>query len=131
MQLEGMAPYFEVYDMRRSVEFYRDVLGFALKSKSSAGEEFDWALLERDGIELMLNTMYDRDRRPAEEDAERKRMHRDVILFFGCEDLDGAYAEMRAKGVEVKPPVVQPYGMRQVYLKDPDGYGICLQWPAA
>jgi hypothetical protein len=29
----------------------------------------------------------------------------------------------------VKPPVVTGYGMKQLYLKDPDGYEICLQQP--
>jgi len=25
---------------------------------------------------------------------------------------------------------VAPYGMKQMYLADPDGYGICFQWTA-
>ena len=33
-------------------------------------------------------------------------------------------------GVRVEPPRVAPYGMRQLYFSDPDGYGICFQWPA-
>jgi glyoxylase I family protein len=31
----------------------------------------------------------------------------------------------------VKPPKVAPYGMKQLYVKDPDGYVLCFQWPAA
>jgi hypothetical protein len=35
-----------------------------------------------------------------------------------------------AHGVDAKFPTVAPYGMKQLYLKDPDGYVICFQWPA-
>jgi hypothetical protein len=29
----------------------------------------------------------------------------------------------------VQPPKVAWYGMKQLYLRDPDGYLICFQWP--
>ena len=28
------------------------------------------------------------------------------------------------------PPKVAWYGMKQLYLTDPDGYGLCFQWKA-
>jgi uncharacterized glyoxalase superfamily protein PhnB len=56
--------------------------------------------------------------------------HNDTALFFGCEDLDGAYRHLRAHGLSVKEPAVAPYGMKQLYVTDPDGYGLCFQWPA-
>ena len=31
----------------------------------------------------------------------------------------------------VEPAVVRDYGMKQLGLKDPDGYGLCFQWRAA
>jgi len=49
---------------------------------------------------------------------------------MGCPDVDGAYEYLRAKGVEVSKPKVAWYGMKQMSLKDPDGYGICFQWKA-
>jgi glyoxylase I family protein len=55
--------------------------------------------------------------------------HSDTTLYFGCEDVDAAYAELRVRGVAAKEPIVSDYGMKQVYLKDPDGYEICLQRP--
>jgi uncharacterized glyoxalase superfamily protein PhnB len=45
--------------------------------------------------------------------------------------VDSAYAELLARGVEIqRPPKVAPYGMKQVYLQDPDGFGLCFQWKA-
>lgn len=39
-------------------------------------------------------------------------------------------AQLRAHGVDVKPPTVAPYGMKQLYVRDPDGYTLCFQWRA-
>jgi catechol 2,3-dioxygenase-like lactoylglutathione lyase family enzyme len=78
----------------------------------------------------MLNTAYESDsERPAEPEKARVAAHWDTGLFFGCPDVDAAYAELRKKGVDVKEPKVAPYGMKQIYFRDPDGYGICFQWP--
>ena len=79
----------------------------------------------------MLNTAYEKEHRPAAPDPARIAAHEDTALYFGCRDVDGAYEHLRAKGVEVKPPKVAPYGMKQLYLRDPDGYVICFQWSAA
>jgi hypothetical protein len=57
--------------------------------------------------------------------------HDDTALFFRCRDLEGAYAHLRAKGLDVQKPKVAPYGMKQLWLEDPDGYTLCFQWPAA
>jgi uncharacterized glyoxalase superfamily protein PhnB len=51
-------------------------------------------------------------------------------LYFSCPDVDGAYEQFQAKGVIVEKPKVAPYGMKQVYLRDPDGYSLCFQWQA-
>jgi len=57
IEIRGMAPLLQVFDMPASIVFYRDVLGFQVKSTSSPGKErFDWALLALNGVELMLNT---------------------------------------------------------------------------
>ena len=78
----------------------------------------------------MLNTAYERDKRPAAPDPKRSAAHGDTGLFFGCKDLEGAYRHLRAHGVDANEPKVAPYGMKQLSFKRPDGYGICFQWPA-
>ena len=35
-----------------------------------------------------------------------------------------------SKGIALDAPQVAHYGMKQLYLKDPDGYTICFQWKA-
>ncbi len=130
----GSCPLLQVFDMPASVEFYCDTLGFKVVSHSPAGPgggaDYGWVLLQRKGVELMLNTAYDRGERPSSPDPARVAAHDDVTIYFGCEDLDSAYAHLRSKGLNPGQPKVAPYGMRQMYLKDPDGYGLCFQWPA-
>ena len=132
VEIRGMCPLLQVFDMRASIAFYCDVLGFEVSSHSDPREEvlFHWALLKRDGIELMLNTAYDEGQRPDVPDARRVAAHDDTGLFISCPDVDAAYAYLREKGVAKTPPKVAPYGMKQLYIRDPDGYGLCFQWPA-
>lgn len=130
IDIRGLAPLLEVFDMPTSVHFYRDVLGFDLVATSQAGDRFDWALLRLNGVELMLNTAYEDNERPPAPDPARVAGHADTGLFFGCADLDGAYRHLRAHRLNVKEPGIRDYGMRQLYVTDPDGYTLCFQWPA-
>lgn len=129
IQIQAMAPLLQVFDLPASIAFYRGVLGFEVAQSDGPGEPRDWALLRRNGVELMLNTAYESHARPSAPDPARTAAHRDTCLYLGCPDVDAAYAHLRAVGVRAQEPVVQAYGMKQLYLADPDGYGVCLQWP--
>ena len=131
IEIRGMAPLVQVFDMPTSVAFYRDVLGFEVVSTSPVRDgHFDWALLRLNGVEFMLNTAYERDARPSAPNPVRIAAHDDTCFYFGCQDVDGAYAHLRALGVKAKGPRIAPYGMKQLYVSDPDGYNLCFQWPA-
>jgi catechol 2,3-dioxygenase-like lactoylglutathione lyase family enzyme len=130
IDIRGLVPLVQVFDMPTSLRFYRDVLGFEVANTSGPGDDCGWALLKRGGAELMLNTAYDSDERPASPEPARVASHSDTALYFGCPDVDGAYVHLRDKGLDVKAPAVAYYGMKQLYVKDPDGYELCFQWPA-
>lgn len=130
IDVRGLAPLLQVFDMPTSIRFYRDVLGFEVVMTSQPGDDFGWALLRLNGVELMLNTAYDEGERPDMPDPARVAAHSDTAIYFGCPDVDGAYRHLRERGLDIPEPHVAPYGMRQLYLKDPDGYELCFQWPA-
>lgn len=127
--VRGLCPLIQVFDMPASLRFYRDVLGFAEVSKSGQGDDVGWVWLRHGEACLMLNTAYDVGERPDSADPARVAAHSDTILYLGCEDLDAAYAYLVAHGVVAEPPKAAPYGMKQLYCSDPDGYGVCFQWP--
>ncbi len=133
LEIRCVTTLLQVYDMPASVRFYRDVLGFEMVSHSphrgGDPDRFHWCWLRLGGAELMLNTAYESDEeRPVPADEMRMAAHGDTGLFFGCPDVDGTYEELRAKGVDVSEPRVAPYGMKQMSLRDPDGYALCFQW---
>jgi glyoxylase I family protein len=130
MDIHGVAPLVQVFDMPTALHFYRDILGFTVFGRSGPSDNCDWVGLKLNGAEVMLNTAYEADQRPPAPDPARIAAHDDTCLFFGCEDLDGAYQYLRAQGLNVKEPKIAHYGLKQLWVKDPDGYGICLQWPA-
>jgi len=78
----------------------------------------------------MLNTAYEDEARPPAPDSARNAAHDDTAIYFGCPDVDAAYAYLRSRGMNVNEPKVAPYGMKQMYVHDPDGYSLCFQWPA-
>lgn len=134
VDVRGICPLLQVYDMPTSVRFYRDALGFEVLATSpnlGDGDRFHWCLLRLSGSELMLNTAYEcDDERPVPPDPVRAAAHQDTCIYFGAPDVDAVYEELRTKGLRVRPPNVAPYGMKQLHLRDPDGYGLCFQWPA-
>jgi glyoxylase I family protein len=57
IEIRGMAPRLQVFDMPTSIAFYRDVPGFEVLAASKPGAEHrGWALLRRNGTELMPST---------------------------------------------------------------------------
>ena len=132
LTVQGGCPLLQVWDMPTAIAFYRDILGFeVLETNDPApGDDVDWCWLRAGTVELMLNTQYERDERPAGQDPARRAIHADTCLFRGCQDLDAARTHLLAHGIEAPPPVTRDYGMRQLGFQDPDGYGICLQWKA-
>jgi hypothetical protein len=114
MDIHGVAPLLQVFDLPTTVW-----------SSSEPGDHCDWYGLRLNGAEVMLNAAYEADRRPPAPDPKRIATHEDTSLLFGCKDLDGAYQHLRARAVELQAPKLAPYGMRQLWFKAPDGYGLC------
>jgi len=118
--------------MPTSLGFYCDALGFeVVATDKKPAPESDWVLLRLNGLELMLNTAYEKPRRPAAPASGRISAHKDTTIYFACPDVDGAYRHLLARGLKLKEPKVAPYGMKQLYVTDPDGYLLCFQWKAS
>ncbi|MFZ0395674.1 MAG: VOC family protein [Terracidiphilus sp.] len=138
INVNGVAPLVQVFDMKKSIHFYRDQLGFTLTGKSASfsddPDDVGWCMLELGPACVMLNTAYDPDEvhaaPDAAPDAARWSGHQDTCLYFGCPDVNAAYQHLLAQGLTPNPPKVAWYGMKQLYLTDPDSFGICFQGQA-
>ena len=49
LDIRGLVPLLQVFDMPTSIHFYRDILGFEVVNTSGPGEHFGWALLRLNG----------------------------------------------------------------------------------
>ncbi len=116
-------PLLSVRDISRSVRFYCEQLGFKLAGDDgkSAGQ-MRWCRVERGGSSIMLQQF-------RQEADEGTAWGRGVEFYFICDDVDAMYAELSARGVELEAPSVAYYGMKQIFVPEPDGYGICFESP--
>lgn len=133
LDVRGLTPLFFVYDMPTSLRFYCDLLSFEVVRNSPPVEEvtFHWCLLRLGGAELMLNTEYEfNSERPAQRPPAFTQAHSKVCLYIDCPDVDAAYEQLKDKVPTIRKPTIAYYGMKQLNLTDPDGYGLCFQWPA-
>ncbi len=100
-----------VSDLDRAVAFYRDVLGFELQFSDAS---FNYARFDVAGMRFGVASGGDAPRDPK------------VEVFTGIsisvDDVDAAYAEMKAKGVRfTMEPSRQPWGGYMGMFADPDG----------
>ncbi len=125
----GLTPLIGVFDMPRSLAFYRDTLGFTVVSTSpevetAEGRFSHWMWLRFGSAEIMLNTQYDSNERPP---TPPEKTPRSAAFYIGCSDVEHAYRELTNRGLKAHPPKVAPYGLKIFSVEDPDGYTIVFQ----
>ena len=116
--LTQVVPFLGVTDIERSLRFYLDGLGFAIKHKWEPEGRIRWCWLTRGGASLMLQEYVKEGhggRRP------EGVLGQGVSLSFQCEDALALYREFRSRGLEPSEPFVGN-NMWVTGLSDPDGY---------
>jgi glyoxylase I family protein len=123
-----VTPLVQVFDMGRSVAWYRDIVGFEVVQTHEPEGHLHWAMLKLGNAVLMLNSKYE-DNEQLEMRSTHVEGHGDLTLYFDCPNVDEAYEHLLSKGCDVSEPVTRFYGMKQVTVADPDGYELCFQQP--
>jgi uncharacterized glyoxalase superfamily protein PhnB len=121
------APYFPVADVASIGAYYRDVLGFACEY--AAGNPPEFAVYSRNGVPVMFR----RVPQPAAI-SPNEQQGGTWDAFFWVTEVESLYDELARNGAGVVyAPTVQPYGMKEFAVRDPNGYvlGFGQQWPAA
>jgi len=112
--------YLAVSDQDRALAFYRDKLGFEVRTDTDYGQGFRWIEVAPAGAYTVIALV-----RPARE--EDPQPGGQAPFGFDTPDLEAAMAEFRSRGVEFEdvrggegpvPPMA--------YLRDPDGNRILL-----
>ena len=120
-RITGVAPFFLVADVVRAAEYYRDKLGFRI-----VGYFFEeppvFAMVGRDDQIIMLSLM----------DAGRGGSNRGykaeaLDAYLWTDDVDALHAELQQSGADIlSPPQLRSYGMKELEVRDLDGYVICF-----
>ena len=115
----GAATVFVVRDVIRSVEHYREVLGFDIEF--TYDQPTFYAGVERDGVVIHLQAASETKRQPGQ----------GAVNVF-VTDVDAFYRELRSRGAEtLNEPKDYPYGMRDFDVNDIDGNQLCFGMAAA
>ena len=118
-------PFFLVADMRASLEFYVDGLGFALKRKWTPDDpdNIRWCWLELGAAALMLQEV-----RPDAPHAPKGLRGLATSVCFMCADALAIYREALAKGLKPARPFVGN-NLWVVHFDDPDGFKVDFESP--
>jgi catechol 2,3-dioxygenase-like lactoylglutathione lyase family enzyme len=108
-----VTPFMHVADVRATVEFFVDILGFELLYRQPG-----YAYIEREGCGVRILE--------AGEGNELIPGNRRFRYYFDVRDVDGLYAELKPKldtlpKGDVHGPADKPYGQRELLVLVPDG----------
>jgi catechol 2,3-dioxygenase-like lactoylglutathione lyase family enzyme len=116
MKLTTLVPMLSVSDLRRTISFYGERLGFDVLN-SFGGPEPKWCMLGRDGVRIMFNQP------PQDELTTLPQRAKDFqIFYFYPDDVAALHATWKTAGLPVSDLRVTDYGMKEFELRDPDGY---------
>ena len=121
MRADGALLY--VRDVAKSAAFYRLQFGFAATNVTSA----EFTIVELEGWRLYLH----RDPAPFTGNLAgleaRKTRGDGVIVHFRVGDVDAWAARFESAGHTIsRKPATTPYGLRECYVYDPDGYNLVV-----
>ncbi len=107
-----VAPVFPVRDLKASVTYYVDKLGFRTG--------FEWADADDDPVRYAIVLKDDTELHLTQSDAP----HRCLAYFF-VQNVSGYCADAAARGAVIAHEIGdQPWGMREFEATDPDGHGL-------
>jgi len=117
-KLDNVAPILVSSDVRRTAEYYRDVLGFEAVEHYESPEPF--IALYRDSVEIVV---VQAARGEVESNAARYGAGYDAYLDpENVAGVDLLYDELRGKGARIlAAPAMTPYGTYEFVLEDVDG----------
>ena len=114
VSLCGAATVFVVQDVLRSVEHYRDVLGF--RTEFTYGQPTFYAGVERGAVVKHLQAANETKRQPGQ----------GAVNIF-VTDVDALYQELKSRGATtLNEPKDYAYGMRDFDINDLDGNHLCF-----
>jgi catechol 2,3-dioxygenase-like lactoylglutathione lyase family enzyme len=119
-QLTKLTPNLVVSDISRSIEFYRDVLGFTLLTTVPDAPPYVFAIVQSGPVEIFLNAP---EPAIAEYPAFKGReLGGTFTMFIEVTGIDRMHDELKSRIPIVAPLETKWYGVTEFVTSDPDGY---------
>lgn len=115
--IKEVVPFLMVSNMKASVQFYVDQLGFTITHRWEPDGVLQWCSIRLGGASLMMQET----KQPLTPNANSG-----ISVYFICEDALLVYKDLRSRGVNVKTPFVGN-SMWVTGVVDPDGYEIFFE----
>ena len=123
-----------VHDPDLALAFYGDALGLELRNDVSK-EDFRWITVgaaSQPDVAIVLTNYLNGS--PADGDAVAALVAKGALngVHFHTDDLDATFEKLRASGAEiVQEPTDQPWGTRDLAVRDPSGNMVRIDQPPA
>ena len=114
----GIAPHFLVEDVARAAEYYRDKMGFEIGPYFQDPPVF--VIIQRAGVAIQLSRM-----EGGRGGSNRKWKDDAFDAYVWAANVDRLYRELEAANATVlQAPLLKDYGMKEMDVRDLDGYVI-------
>jgi uncharacterized glyoxalase superfamily protein PhnB len=119
--LKKLTPNLMVEDVGRTLDFYRDVLGFQVLTTVPPDQPpFNWGMVSRDGVELMFQVRASLGADiPALASAP---IGASQTFYIEVEDIDALYAAIKGRVEIVQDMHTTFYDTREFAFRDVNGY---------
>jgi uncharacterized glyoxalase superfamily protein PhnB len=129
LMLKKLTPNLMVEDVQQTLSFYRDVLGFKVLMTLPDQPPFDFAIIQRDQVELMFQS-----RASLSENVPALTGHpigASQTFYIEVEGLTNLYKNLRDQVDIVVDLHTTFYGTREFYFRDVNGYILSFTEPAS
>ncbi len=119
-QFESLSPNLIAIDVNKTVEYYTKTLGFSLIASVPETGVYNWAMLMRDGITMMFQSLSS-----LKEDLPELKFNSigsSGTFYIKVKGLDSLYESLKAKAEITVEMRTTFYGAREFAVKDLDGY---------
>jgi uncharacterized glyoxalase superfamily protein PhnB len=121
MKLESLSPNLIAENVNASVDFYKKHFGFNLVTSVPDTGTYDWAMIQRDGVTLMFQSL-----KSLKEDMPSLKLDKKGSLgtfFIKMNGIEELYESAKKARLDIALDWrVTFYGMKEFGVKDPDGY---------
>ena len=126
--LKKLTPNLMVEEVAPTLKFYREVLGFEVVMTLPEQAPFDFAIVQRDGVELMFQSRASLSENvPA---LAGSPIGASQTFYIEVTGLDALYPQLRDRVEIVVDLHTTFYGTREFYFRDVNGYILSFSEPA-